>query len=115
MRRPARLRLLTVVIAGTCGALGLATLRPSRPAEWGNVRPGMAREEALARVPDRFTDLRYEKGFEVASREFRPWGFRSCWWQLFLRYDGAGRVASVSASFTEADCGWLNLDEAAIR
>jgi hypothetical protein len=107
VKRVVYIAVAVVVVAVLAGAIGAGFIRPGVPEEWRNVRVGAFRDEVMKHAPD-LVDMRELKGFDIATREYRQWGFRKCWWQLMVQYDDSGLVKSVEASFTDPSCGIFN-------
>jgi hypothetical protein len=110
MRRSLRISTWLSIVALALLAFGAAVVaggRPPMPSQWRELRTGMSREDALAVLRDKVTDMRELKGFDVTSRETTMFG-ASSYWQLLITYDAAGRVNTAWAHFIDRGCGFFN-------
>jgi len=67
--------LISLVIA----VLSIGFIRPPVPREWQSITVGLSQDEVVRRMPNKLNDLWELKGFDIAARKFKQWGFRDCW------------------------------------
>ena len=97
----------TIVVLVTLVAVVGGVLRPGMPNEWRKLRKGMSRQDAAALFQDKLEELQDLKGYDEVTHETSLMG-SSSFWQLHLRYDSTGHVASVSARFVCRSQGCFN-------
>jgi hypothetical protein len=102
MTKKKRSLMVAFLLAGSLGMgafwAGVA-FRPPMPVEWGNLRVGMARADALAHLPDGYNDLWEVKGFDSSMHNLTMLG-HPAQWKLLVYYDSAGKVKTAEASFS---------------
>ena len=105
-----------LAIAGLACLAGLLLLpiawlwaRPSMPAGWSAISPGMSRAQILDRYPNLFTGMYAVKGIDSQRvPNTLPW-VPSGHWQLSLSYTPNGTVEHVGYHYQNTVCGLFNV------
>jgi len=100
-----RTALLGMILSGSLVWAAVSYLDiPSMPQEWSFIQVGASREAVHRRLPD-LVDHREFYGFDVSKR----W-FGHSYWQLQITYDSNDRVETATASFTDFNFSFRNLE-----
>jgi hypothetical protein len=66
----------------------ILTYCPPMPEEWKSIRAGESPEEVQSHLQEKlFTDMRGEKGFDIATREYSVCWIFKCRNQMIINYD----------------------------
>lgn len=80
-----------ILVAGLLiGFLAGRMMPPPKPNSWKQIEPGMHYLEVYEAVPALRDGMRDVKGVDTCTAEFG-----SSYWQLFVYYDGNGKVKRI--------------------
>ena len=92
-----------ILLSGSVLGLALWTI-PPKPTEWGGLKRGMTRQEVLAHIPHRHSDMRETKGIDIFTAN-TSLGY----WRLEVIYDRDGNVMFAEAQFINRRLGLFSL------
>ena len=86
MKKP----ILMLLLGAFIGLLAGRIIPPRKPSNWNEIHKGMHYSEVYQVVPKLRGGMRDVKGVDTSTAEFG-----SSYWQLFVYYNGDGRVDDI--------------------